>query len=217
MKFLITTIISTALYLTSFATAQYPDKIFFNGKEYALLSNPLEAFFEKNPERRPEGGVISSALWRGYVATFEVRDNQLFVKDIQIIYINTTDKNNHDDEWKSVMEEVFPEQKDVKVDWLTGLLVLPHGKIVNYVHMGYGSTYEKYFLLEIDKGDYIKSKQFDYEEYEKFKDKQFEEYKKTEEYKETKAKLKKEGNSDEYIDNFLRSFVTDYTSKILPD
>ncbi|MDI9312194.1 MAG: hypothetical protein QM535_18410 [Limnohabitans sp.] len=217
MKFLIVTVLSTFFYLTTFATAQYPDRILFDGKEYNLHSNPLESYFEKNPDKRPKGGVMSTALWRGYVATFEVRDSQLFVKDIQIQYWDTTDKKNHDTKWKSVMTEVFPDQKNAKVDWLSGLLVLPFGKLVNYVHMGYGSTYEKYFLLEIDKGSYIKSKQFDYKEYENFKDKQFSAYKKTDEYKETKAKLKKEGSSDEFIDSFLRSFVTQYTSKILTD
>jgi len=217
MKFLITTVLSTFFCLTTFATAQYPDKIFFDGKEYSLHSNPLESYFEKNPDKRPKGGVMSTALWRGYVATFEIRDSQLFVKDIQIQYWDTTDKKSHDTKWKSVMTEVFPDQKNAKVDWLLGLLVLPFGKLVNYVHMGYGSTYEKYFLLEINKGNYIKSKQFDYKEYENFKDKQFSAYKKTDEYKETKAKLKKDGSSDEFIDSFLRSFVTQYTSKILTD
>jgi hypothetical protein len=217
MKFLISIVLSSFFYLTTFATAQYPDRILFDGKEYSLHSNPLESYFEKNPDKRPNGGVMSTALWRGYVATFEVRDSQLFVKDIQIQYWDTTDKKNHDTKWKSVMTEVFPDQKNLKVDWLTGLLVLPFGEIVNYVHMGYGSTYEKYFLLEIDKGNFIKSKYFDYKDYEKFKDKQFSAYKKTDEYKETKAKLKKDGSSDKFIDSFLRSFVTQYTSKILTD
>jgi len=217
MKHLITTVLSALFCLTAFATAQYPDKIILDGKEYSLHSNPLESYFEINPEKRPKGGVMSTALWRGYVATFEIRDSQLFVKDIQIQYWDTTDKKSHDTKWKSVMTEVFPDQKKSKVDWLSGLLVLPFGELVNYVHMGYGSTYENYYLLEIDKGNYIQSKQFDYKDYEKFKDKQFSAYKKTDEYKETKAKLKKDGSTDEFIDSFLRNFVTEYTSKIMTD
>ena len=217
MKIFITTVLSVLLCLTTFATAQYPDKIIFNGKEYSLHSNPMETYFKYNPDKRPKGGVTSTALWRGYVATFEVRDSQLFVKDIQIEYWDTTNSKSHDPKWKSVLTEVFGEQKNIKVDWLTGLLVLPYGKLINYVHMGYGSTYKKYFLLEINKGSYVKSKQFNYKDYEVFKDKQFNEYKQTDEYKETKAKLKKDGSTDEFIDNFLRSFVTQYTSRFLTD
>jgi hypothetical protein len=80
------------------------------------------------------------------VATFEVKNNELYVKDIEIEIRDTTVKS-FATKWKSVLNEVFPSQSDIKVDCLTGLLVLPHGKLVNYVHMGYGSTYKRYILL----------------------------------------------------------------------
>ena len=217
MKYLLSTILSTILWVSTFATAQYPDKIFFNGKTYSLHTNPLEIYFEKYPDKKPKGGLMSSALWRGYVATFEIRDSQLIVKDIEIQIWDTTSGKNNDIKWKSVLNEVFHEKKDMKVDWLTGLLVLPYGKIVNYVHMGYGSTYENYYLLEIDKGDFVKTKQFGYKDYEKFKDNQFKAFKQTDEYKNIKAKLQKDGSTEDFIDKFLRSFVTQYTSKILTD
>lgn len=200
-----------------YATAQYPDKIIYNGKEYGLHSNPLEAYFEKNPDKRPKGGIMSTALWRGYVATFEVKDNQLFLKDIEIQYHDTTSKEPYPYKWRSVIAEVFPDQKSIKIDWLTGLLVIPHGKLVNYVHMGYGSTYKNYILLEIDKGDLKQERHFKYKEYEKFRERQFQAFKQTEEYKKIKADLQKDGSTDEFIDSFLRSFVIQYTSKILSE
>ena len=217
MKFLVTTILSTLLSLTTLATAQYPDKIIFNGTEYNLDSNPLESYFEINLDKRPKGDLKSTALWRGYRATFEMRDSQLFVKDIQIQYLDTTDKNDQDIKWKSVMRDVFPDKINVKVDWLSGLLVINFGKRVNYYATGYGSSFDQYLLLEIDKGNYIKSKQYNDKEFESFKDRQFSAYKKTTEYREIKAKLEKGGSSDDSTDNFLRSVVTKYTSKILTE
>lgn len=202
--------------LNVFATAQYPDKILYNNKEYSLHSNPLEEYFEKNPDKRPTGGIMSTALWRGYVATFEVIDSQLFLKDIEIEVSDTT-KKNFTTKWKSILNDITDGSK-MKIDWLTGLLILPYGKLVNYVHMGYGSTYEKYILLEIDKGNLKKEKSFNYKEYEKFREKQFEAFKKTEEYKKLKEQLKaKEAYTDEFIEGFLRNFITSYTSKILTD
>ena len=62
MKILITILISVFSFTKVSATAQYPDKIFYNNKEYSLLTNPLEKYFEKNEDKRPKGGVISSAL-----------------------------------------------------------------------------------------------------------------------------------------------------------
>ena len=49
MRVILTIILTLFLGLNVFATAQYPDKIIYNGKEYSLHSNPLEAYFEKNP------------------------------------------------------------------------------------------------------------------------------------------------------------------------
>jgi len=206
--------------LEVFATAQLPDKIIYKGIEYDLFSNPLETYFEKNPNRKPNlniGGVIieSSALWRGYVATFEIKDSIIFVKDIQIQYSDSTDGNGRVIKWKSVLNEVFPEQQEIKADWVSGLLVLPFGKLINYVHMGYGSTYEDYILLEIDAGNLKLEKHFNYIEYGNFKERQFQSFKQTKEYKKIKRNLKNEGNSKKFIDSFLKSYVTDYTSKIL--
>ena len=83
--------------------------------------------------------------------------------------------------------------------------------------MGYGSTYEKYILLEIDKGDLKKEKKYNYKKYELFKDRQFEAFRKTEEYQKLKTDLKKDGSTDEFVDSFLRSYITSYTTKILED
>ena len=218
MKRLLLTIILTLFSgLNVFATAQFPDKINYNGKEYNLNSNPLEVYFEKNPNKRPKSEVRSSALWRGYVATFEIIDNQLFLKDIEIQYRDTTSKGSNNYNWKSVLNEVFADQKNIQVDWYTGLLVLPQGKVVNYVHMGYGSTYQHYTILEFNKGVLTQEKQFKRKAYEKFKEKQFQVFKQTEDYHKMKSDLLQKGNSEEFIDSFLRSYVTEYTSKILTD
>jgi hypothetical protein len=216
-RLLLTIILTLFSGLKVFATAQFPDKIYYNGKEYNLDSNPLEVYFEKNPNKRPKSEVRSSALWRGYVATFEIIDNQLFLKDIEIQYRDTTSKGSNNYNWKSVLNEVFADQKNIQVDWYTGLLVLPQGKVVNYVHMGYGSTYQHYTILEFNKGVLTQEKQFKRKAYEKFKEKQFQVFKQTEDYHKMKSDLLQKGNSEEFIDSFLRSYVTEYTSKILTD
>ena len=218
MRTLLTIALTIFLSTTVFGTSQTPDKIIYKGKEYMLYTNPLESYFEKYPDKRPEGDIMSTSLWRGYVATFEIIDNQLFIKYINIEISTKDEKGNDKYSWKSVLNEVFPNQELVKIDWMTGLLVLPYGKIVNYVHMGYASTYENYILLEIDKGNLKTEKSFDYEKYEEFKEKQFQAFKKTEEYEKMKADIKKDDEynwSDKEIDSFLQIFVIEYTSKIL--
>ena len=168
-----------------------------------------------NPGLRQEPDVMSRALWRGYVATFEIQDNQLFVNDISI-EVDDTLNGSDKTKWISALNQVFPGQKQIKVDWMTGLLVIPNGKLVNYVHMGYASTYKNYIILEIDKGNLVQEKRMSLKEYEKFKDKQFKAFQKTDEYKKLKEDLKKNtGGTDEFLDSFIRIYVIDYTTKIL--
>lgn len=201
----------------AFGTAQAPDKIKYNDKDYSLFSNPLETYFKKYPDLRPKGGWRSTALWRGYIASFEISSNILYLRDIEINVRDTASKERHGTKWISVLNDVFPDQKDIVVDWLTGLIVLPYGELLEYVHMGYASTYEHYLLLEIDKGILIKEIHYTGEEYEEFKEKQFQAFKQTDEYREIKAELLKDGNTEEFIDDFLKIFVIEYSSKILTD
>lgn len=205
----------------AFGTAQAPDKIWYEGKLYSMQTNPMEPYFEKNPGKLPKlkSGLIitSSNLWRGYIATFELTDGGLFLRDIEIQAPNP-DKQ-HDYIMKSVIDEVVPKGQRLKIDWFDGLLVLPHGKLVNYVHMGYGSTFENYILLEIAAGNLKRSKSFDNKQYEAFKERQFAEFKKTEEYRKLIKDLKKDAADwdQKMTDSFIRSFVTNYTAKILVD
>ena len=202
----------------AFGTAQAPDKIWYEGKLYSMQTNPMEPYFAKNPDKKPKtGGIFSSGLWRGYIATFEMADGGLFLRDIEVMAANP-DKQ-HDYIFKSVIDEVVPKGQRLKIDWFDGLLVLPHGKLVDYVHMGYGSTFENYILLEIAAGDLKRSKSFDHKQYEAFKHRQFAEFKKTEEYRKLIKDMKKDAADwdQKMTDSFIRSFVTNYTAKILVD
>ena len=200
-------------------TAQYPDKIIFNGKEYNLNSNPLESYFEKYPDKRPQGGIMSTALWRGYVAHFEIIDEQLFVIDIKIEVPDKDSKESYPYKWVSAFKQVFPDGEKVKIDWYTGILILPHGKMVEYVHMGYASTYSKYWLLEIENGDFNEARKYKNKEFVLFKKRQFEEFQKTAEYKKLYTELKKndENVDEKFIKTFIADFVINYTSKFLTD
>ena len=215
MRTILLTVIFLFLTICTFATGQISDKIIYKGKEYSLNTNPLEKFFEKNPNLKPNIKIPFSALWRGYIATFEIQDKQLFVKDIVIMDEDTLN-GAHKLTNKSVFNQVFPNQKQLKVDWLTGLLVIPYGKLVNYVHMGYASTYENYILLEIDKGNLSQEKSMKRKEYEKFKEKQFKAFQKTDDYRNLKEELKKNGGgTDEFLDSFIQTYVIDYSTKVL--
>lgn len=213
-KYILTVIFLISSYVLSFGTAQYPDKIIYKDKTFSLHTNPLESYFDKYPDKRPKTEIMSTALWRGYVATFEIVDNQLKLKDIEI-QVNI-DTNSFKTAWKSVLTEVFPNESERKINWFSGLLILPYGKRIDYVHMGYGSTYKNYYIVEIHEGSFVQDRQFNNRQFKDFKEAQFQEFKKTDEYKSLVESLRKDStDTQEFLDDFIKSYVINYTSKIL--
>ncbi len=145
-------IISTIIFLYSvsaFATAQFPDYLVYNGETVSIFSNPLESFFsEQNP--RPDNlfRYSCTACWRGYVATWEVKDGKLYlVKAIE----GTCDSNAPEID----MSKVFGRKLPVEATWFSGVLRIPRGELLSYVHMGYGSVYEKELILTFKNGKLI--------------------------------------------------------------
>jgi hypothetical protein len=200
---------------TVFGTAQSPDIVIYKGEEYRLLNNPLENYFQQYPDKRPKGGTISSANWRGYVAKFEIIEDLLYLVEIEIL-VEYTENEEKAYKFVNVLNEVFPDEDFIKIDWVSGLLVLPYGEIVDYVHMGYASLYEHYILLEMDNGILKNETQLNSREYKKYREKQFQVYKKTEEYEKKKSEIRRYGgNSESNIESFLRIFEIDYMTIIL--
>lgn len=205
MRVLLAILISVISFSKLSATIQIPDKIIINNKEYDLLTFPLEKYFEKHESKRPDEKYSSTALWRSYVATFEIIDNQLFVKDIEIEV--STGK------WKSVINKILPTRKERLVTWYSGFIILGHGEFVDLLERG--NTYENYVLIEIKNGTSIQSKDFDYKTYEVFKTRQFEVYKQSKDYIKEVKKLKKQGWDQKDIDDILRYSIVEYTDRFL--
>jgi hypothetical protein len=225
-KAVISAVFITAISFSSllFSTAQQGDKLVLNGKTYTIYTNPLSPFLEKNPGRIPQSNIRSTSLWRGYVASWQVKDDRLVLTDIAILQkVTKPGDSGFSSELVSVMSTVFPGQKEVPADWFTGHIIVPDGKLVEYVHMGYASMYEKYVILRVEHGLVTRNLKTDTAGFAKFRDAQFAAYKKTEEYRkalaETAAEGKKDGGmSASQNEEFLREFYSErYMSMIFEE
>jgi hypothetical protein len=49
----------------------------------------------------------------------------------------------------------------VLADWFSGVLRVPKGERLQYVHMGYGSVYEQELHIKIDNGVVVKTRTID--------------------------------------------------------
>jgi len=202
-----------------FATAQAPDYLEYKGKTYSLNSNPLEPLFKKNPELKTklsdqnERVVISSGNWRGYVATFKIKNKRLLVKDITI-----EDHNDSFDEYKeiSVINKVLPNKNQRNASWFTGNLIIPIGKQTEYVHLSYASKYESYLMLQVKDGVLIDKAEFNSQEFQDYKKRQFEAYQETQKYKDDFDSLNKDDTEPNWTINFIYSYGEFMQEMMLP-
>ena len=187
MKLKIVILLFTFSIIKIFPTAQAPDRIIINDKEYSLLNNPLEKYFKDHPEYHPVYGPhlamfkryrteaiplpFSTGNYRGYIATFKLENNNLVLADLKIQNINSTKRN-----YISVYKQLFKNKK-VVLNY-SGVLVIPDGKLVEFSNFSYSSLYDRYKLITIKNDTVVKEKALDKDEFVKFKLNRFEEYKK---------------------------------------
>lgn len=146
--YLIFAMIACAVTSAAEATAQFPDQIVIDGKTEMLFAEPLQAALQadhalqRNLMRRISKDRCT-ASWRGYVATWEIRANQLYLVALRV--------DPCADRKMVPLAELFS-KAPVKATWFSGTLTVPQGKQIEYAHMGYESRYERYLFLDIDKG-----------------------------------------------------------------
>lgn len=200
------------------ATPQQSDVLIVDGEEQALFTNPLDVWLRENQDvfsnEFPDSGagertcVISSGNWRGYVATFAIERGRFLLKKVEF-----TGCNYRKDE---ILSRLFEGKKDAPADWFSGILVVPTGELVQYVHLGYGSLYSEYRLFRIEGGKVVDETKMDAQRYEEYRQRQFEVFKQTARYFQEVADLSKDGSDEPgYLEGFLYRVDSEYTKEIM--
>lgn len=148
-------ILACAVTTAADATAQIPDEIVIDGRTESLFAEPLQEAFRANrwlqhnlAQRTSKNGCTAS--WRGYVATWEVRANELYLVSVKVDPCSSSTL--------VPLAELFSGATGpIKATWFSGTLTVPQGNQIAYVRMGYESRYERYLLLQVDKGRVTRS------------------------------------------------------------
>lgn len=150
MKKLIVLLIILLSSSNAFGTAQFPDLLIYKGDSFSLFSNPLESYFGKNNPRPDYLFVFRcTANWRGYVATWKIENENLYL--IKLVE-GSCDPNARNID----ISIIFPSQDlPIKATWFSGTLRIPQGKMLSYIHMGYESIYENDLIITIENGKVI--------------------------------------------------------------
>jgi hypothetical protein len=130
-------------------TAQVHEKLIYEGEELSMTYCPLlplddpririlseDEFDHSNPI------VFSTACWRGYIGTWEIKDGKFYLVDL-------------------VGRYEMVEEQPMHADWFSGVIRIPRGEILQYVHMGFGSVYEEELHVQIEKGMVVESSTID--------------------------------------------------------
>ncbi|MEW5723585.1 MAG: hypothetical protein AB1896_10800 [Thermodesulfobacteriota bacterium] len=134
------------------ATAQFPERLVYHGQEMFIFSEPLEYYFsEDHPRPRVfEEGGMCTACWRGYVGTWKIEDGVLYLVALSDCGCGTEPR-------EIPLSVVFPDQAPpIKAEWYSGVLRVPQGEQLMYVHMGYASQYERDLLIRVEKGRVVR-------------------------------------------------------------
>lgn len=191
------------------ATAQLSDLLIVKGKEFTLNTNPLEAELQKKQWKPPKEALISSANWRGYLATWEIRDDKLFLKDVTITVSDP--KEERGITRKRITGDLYPGAAEVFADWYTGALIVPDGEMTRYVHMGYGSSFDHYQVFRVHAGKVVEHLSMTGAEFEAYKERKFAAFRKTDAYAKAYADFRKEAPdlSKAHAENFIRSYFAE--------
>ena len=124
-------------------TMQELDKIIIKGVRYRLWTFPLDTYWTRwNP--KPKVLITKSCCWRGYIATWEITDNVLYLTDIEF---NTL-------EGDVGLNYLFPKKKGkIKATWYTGELRVPFGERLKLDYDDPGC--ESDLFLKVKKGKVI--------------------------------------------------------------
>lgn len=124
-------------------TAQIGERLVYQGESLGMCTEPLNDFFTFDCSR-PRFARTNTALWRNYVGTWEILNDRLYLIGLDATMMDGSPVS---------LETVFPGFPDrVFAHWYSGELRVPRGELLRHAHMGYSSTYEKTFILDIANG-----------------------------------------------------------------
>lgn len=133
------------------ATAQVAERIIIDGQTNMMFSLPLTSYLESegisiskytNPPRQTQ---MTSSCLRGYIATWQIESGYLWLLSIQGFPSGIM----------APMDELFSSTPPIKAKWYSGKLRIPKGDIIQYIHRGFDSIYEKELIIEIEDGKVI--------------------------------------------------------------
>ena len=173
MKKILFTLLLLSLPVMIKATGQMAERLSINGEYWQLYYCPIETdmalseeiakAIELLPETITEDSIEwvksqSTALWRNYIAEWEIKDNRLFLRGIGVPYIREVG-NRLEDHFFTLNEEKLKEifapyytTEGICASWFSDTMRAGRGKEIYYEHMAFARHNENECLIVVDNG-----------------------------------------------------------------
>jgi hypothetical protein len=170
---------------SSWATSQEPDLFILDGEKVKVVINPIPSLPEETIRSLPKPNALKTSNWRGYVATWEARDDQFLLTNISIrINSEITYSGSRKDVYANFLDKIFPGAEHINASWYSGTVFVSQGNKIEEISNKYSNFYERYIVLRIKNGRVIERINFSGEEFKVFRSEKFKLYKNTEKYAE---------------------------------
>lgn len=133
-------------------TAQIHEILILDGDETSMafcppLPDGHPGVVEVDPDSssardESESILFSTACWRGYQGTWEIADDKLYLTRLRGRFRLRGDE-------------------PLLARWFSGVLRVPRGELLQYVHMGFGSVYEEEVHIRIEEGEVTETRVLD--------------------------------------------------------
>lgn len=122
-------------------TAQAGERLFYKGEETWMAAEPLNQYLQNRKDIKFISP--STACWRGYYGQWEIKNNKLYIIELKAYLQGYREVG---------LDYLFPGQNTVFANWFSGKIRIPQGEMLDYVHMGYASLYERDLVLVFENG-----------------------------------------------------------------
>jgi len=119
-------------------TAQTHEIIILDNRQLPMDCTPSFPKSDCRIIETEDNTLYSSSCWRRYVGTWEIKDKKLYLINIKGMY-------------------KLLDSQPLFSDWYSGVLTIPQGEMLEYVHSDFLSVYEKEIQITIDKGNVTKA------------------------------------------------------------
>ena len=123
-------------------TAQIHEILILDGEKTSMMACPplprrhpriLEAGADRARDKPDDSFIFSTACWRRYQGTWEIKDDQFYLVGLRGRF-------------------QLGAGEPIRADWVSGILCVPRGELLEYVHMDFESVYEQELHIEIERG-----------------------------------------------------------------